>query len=101
MPEVGGGDCVEAWRNAVKLVRSSGGEAFNLVITVGEPTKLVPDWLLDYNPRGIIPTADRIQDVVNTVFPYRLAARCNSRDALYAEYLRSYDRGKRFSRNRG
>ena len=101
MPEVSGGDCVSAWQAAVRHVRASHGKAFNLVITVEHPTLLVPAWMVDYNPRRIVPSADNIRDVVNTVFPYRLAGRCRSRPELYDSYLRAYERGRHLSRNRG
>lgn len=68
MPEVNGPDCVSAWKQAVAYVRGSHGEAFNLVVTIEQPTVIVDAWMEVYNPRSLHPGADDIRDVVNTIF---------------------------------
>src|SRR5271167_4544792 len=101
MAEINGADSVTAWRNAVSHIREMRGETFSLIVTVEQPTVLIPTWAADYDPRSILNGADNIRDVVNTIFPYKVERRSPTRDALYRSYMRAYERGRHLRRNRG
>ena len=96
-----GGDCVEAWKHAVTLIRSNGNQLYNLLVTIDDPTVFRQNWLTRYNPRRMSNRADNISDVINTVFPYKLARSCPSRIELYRRHEKAYQRGRKFRRNRG
>jgi len=100
MAEITGTDSLAAWRSAVNHIRGMRGEAFNLIVTVEQPTVLAPTWITDYDPQTVLNGADNIRDVVNTIFPYKLAHRSATRDALYRSYMRAYERGRHLRRNR-
>lgn len=100
MTEIAENDCLEAWRSSCSLLIRE-REIFNLVIRIESPTTLDQTWLSQYDPRTQGTDFDRLRDVINTVFPYRLWNMCPNRANLYRRYLRDYRRGKRLSRNRG
>jgi hypothetical protein len=100
MSEIGGANCLEAWREGVKLLRHHRGEIFNLLLTVDAPTNFDPQWTTEFNPCAVVDGADHIRDVINTIFPMKLASQFPSREQFYSEYMRRYDRGRRLPRNR-
>lgn len=102
MAEVGGDNCESAWRAAVQYLLQHDREMTNLLVTIDDPTRLNSSWLADYDPRSAIGADDRIKDVVNTVFPFRLAARFGAdREGLYSHYLGMNERARHYVRNRG
>lgn len=83
---VKGGDCVEAWQNAVKTICTGGTGIFNLFIEIENPTAFPQQWLIDYNPQSVGRDNDNISNVINTVFPYRLWSRCQNRNEFYRRF---------------
>src|SRR5262249_7024930 len=57
-------------------------------------------WLTTYDPRQFGAKHDSIRDVVNTVFPMRLATRFSQRTDFYDSYLRYHRRGTLRRKNR-
>lgn len=91
---------LDAWKLGVKLLLRSGGEAFNVITTIDDPLQFDPAWLSAYSPHTVIAECDRVQDVIVTIFPYRLAQRIANRNDLYARYLVLHSRAMHWSRNR-
>lgn len=101
MPEVHEADCLRAWQEGVRKVRASHGEVFNLITTIDAPYTLDELWLETYSPRSVVPGADKISEVVDTVFPFRLRQRFPLRADFYAAYVKRHERAMKFRRNRG
>lgn len=101
MAEIIGANAVDAWRNCVRHLLEQGSDELNLLVTINDPTILVPAWLSDFNPRKLHPAKDNLADVISTVFPYKLAAKCKTRNELYQKYLARHQRARKFIRNRG
>jgi len=91
---------LDAWRSGVRLLLASGGEAFNVITTIENPLHFDPIWLDDYSPHSVIPECDRVQDVIATIFPYRLAQRLANRQDFYKKYLALHQRAMHWPRNR-
>lgn len=102
MHTVSGGTCVDAWKQAVNLIVQDRVDIKNLIVSINDPTHLEPQWLTRYDPRKCGRQYDHIRDVINTVFPIRLAGRHAQRDALYAAYDRVHGRAstRRWNRSR-
>jgi len=100
MPEVRGADCLAAWQEGVRELHRSGGEVFNLLTTIDNPVLNDGGWATAYSPNLIDPAGDRLRDVINTVFPYRLYEKSPSRADFYQSYGRVHTRGTRLPRNR-
>jgi thymidylate synthase len=73
---------------------------YNLITTIEEPCHLDSRWIADHSPSSVSMGADRIRDVIDTVFPIQLRARHTSRAELYADYMRVHRRAMRLRRNR-
>lgn len=97
---VAGVTALDAWRQGTQTILS-GGEAFNLITTIDQPTSFDPTWLQTHSPRRRGFGNDDLREVIKTIFPYDLANRLAGRPELYSEYLRRHDRAMRFVRNRG
>ena len=77
------------------------GEVAHLVTTIESPCDLQPVWLTQYSPRRLGRTHDDIHDVIDTIFPIKLAERHADAAQLFDSYLRRHDRAMRWTRNRG
>jgi hypothetical protein len=97
---VGGSNAIEAWRNAAQVLRSSGGQLSNVITTIDEPCAFDLDWITRFSPRSVQRKSDALSDVVNTIFPYKLWQRSQTRDELYANYLTRHDRAHKWSTGR-
>lgn len=98
MPEILGQDCVDAWRRGVECILSSKGEASNILIRIENPSQFSADWLNLYNPITIRPESDDINDVINTIFPYRIRNKNPDRKVFYERYLLLLQRARRAGR---
>jgi hypothetical protein len=96
---VQGETAVEAWRQGAQLVLEH-GEISNLITRIASPTVFDHSWLDELTPRQYDRKYDDISDVVNTIFPWKLASRYPNREQFVAQYLRRHDRGQRWRRNR-
>jgi thymidylate synthase len=100
MPSVQHQNCLGGWQEGVRHLLTHHGEEFNLVTTIENPTTLSNAWLGPYSPHTAVATGDRLKDVINTIFPYRLRARHANRNAFYDAYMQIHSRGRKFVRNR-
>src|SRR5258708_4809186 len=101
MAEIHQANCLSAWQEGVRLIRQSHREIFNLITIIEDPCQFDPAWIATYSPHAIVPTADRIVDVIDTVFPTQLRQRHSNRPAFYAAYARVHARAMKWRRNRG
>lgn len=85
---------------ARKLIENN-GHYFNLITQIERPTELHDSWILDYSPHTSVRRADKIKDVIDTIFPIDLYTQFPRRSDLYNEYLRRHYRAMKWSRNRG
>jgi hypothetical protein len=97
---VTGINCLEAWREAIRKITAEKQARHNLIVEITDPCQLNIAWLKDFNPRSVGKTHDLINDVINTIFPMRMAAHAANRTALYNAYMKLYRKGKRLPRNR-
>jgi thymidylate synthase len=96
-------NAIEAWRQGTQTLLSNEGELFNLITVIENPCAFEPAWLERYSPNAFRRSnakADRLSDVVNTIFPYKLARTTDSRAELYAKYLTRHDRASKWGSNR-
>jgi hypothetical protein len=96
---VHGISAVDAWRQGAELILRH-GEISNLVTNIASPVVFDHSWLDQFSPQQYGSRYDDMSDVVNTIFPWRLAARYPNREQFVTEYLRRHDRARRWSRNR-
>lgn len=91
--------CLKAWQNASGYLLAHKKSQFNMVISIDDPTTYTQTWLTQYNPRRIILSGgnrgDNLADVVNTIFPVKLAARATTKEDLYADYIKRHIRRSR------
>lgn len=99
MPEIITQNCLEGWQATCRLLYER-NDLFNQIIKIENPAFLDPLWLTDYDPHLLGQKFDRIGNVINTIFPYRLEAKSQNRFSFYTEYYRLYNRAKRMSGNR-
>lgn len=96
---VSGANPQKAWQAAsAEIIRHR--EVFNLFTEIEMPYDLDSDWLKQHCPRSRSLGREMLRDVVDTIFPVRLAQRYPDRDVLYAQYLKRHDRAMRMRRNR-
>lgn len=100
MPEIQQPHCLNAWQAGVRLIQANRGDVFNLLTTIENPGFLDPTWLELYSPAAVASGADRVADVIGTVFPIGLNARYPNRPEFYEAYLRLHRRAMRWPRNR-
>ncbi|WP_132257445.1 hypothetical protein [Paucimonas lemoignei] len=92
--------CLEAWQTGARKIVQGRGEAFNLITEIAQPTQLDSQWLQDYSPHRTA-GVERIEDVIDTIFPISLHQRFPVRAELYSKYLTRHRRAMKWSRNRG
>jgi hypothetical protein len=91
---------VGAWQLGVGTVLSAGGELSNLITTINEPCIFDSSWFTERSPHKFNSSGDDIRNVVNTIFPVKLAARATDRSNLYSMYLTRHDRAHRWAGGR-
>jgi hypothetical protein len=84
----------------VRFLLANGGEAYNLITTIASPCEFDEAWLTAHSPSAVVNGADRLSDVVQTVFPIRLRRRFPVRPQMYAAYATRHERAMRWRRNR-
>ncbi len=84
-------DVVTAWKLGAKAILDN-GDLDNLSVTVRTPLALTPDTLQRWTPQAVVPLADDVHAVANTIFPAALAARCANRAELFTRYFAIIDR---------
>lgn len=91
---------LEAWRVGAALLLKSGCSLNNLITTIASPCLIDPMWLTALSPHEFSSKGDNIRDVVNTIFPIKIAGQSTCRGDLYSEYLRCHDRAHKWRRGR-
>lgn len=97
---VEGETSLEAWRVGVALLLKSGCSLSNLITAIASPCLIDPMWLRALSPHKFSSKGDNIRDVVNTIFPIKIAEQSTCRGELYSEYLRCHDRAHKWKRGR-
>jgi thymidylate synthase len=90
-------NALAAWRQGCSLL-SRDTEAYNVVTTIADPTRLDHDWFAEHNPRTLDPTVQTVSEVATTIFPFKLVGRGYTRQEFYDHYLASHDRARRIHR---
>ena len=83
-----------AWRQVCTHLLANDGECYDAMISIQDPTIVLDNWLVRFNPRSIKQDADLIRDVANTIFPLKTQLNTPSRSAFYVRYKKAYDRRK-------
>ncbi len=91
---------LEAWRQGASLL-ADGGDLFNLITTVTNPTTVDHSWFQDYNPDRFKAGIQSVSDVATTIFPYKYHSRGYSRPELYGRYVLVHERAKKIHKERG
>jgi hypothetical protein len=93
-------DAVSAWHAAATRLLTNGEET-HLIVQINGPATFDRTWLSRFSPHLCSPTGDKLANVVNTVFPWKLALSCANRDELYQRYMACHKRSQRMGRHRG
>ncbi len=91
---------LDAWRAGASLLLQSGSALSNLITTIQNPCAIDSMWLSNHSPHRYSSNGDNIRDVVNTIFPMKIAERASCRAAMYSAYLQRHDRAHRWKRGR-
>lgn len=85
-------NCLSAWQNASQHILQNGGSASNIIVEVENPCDFTDfdKWVIDRNPKSVVPTSDNIRHVINTIFPYGLAGFFTNRNDFYSCYKEIY-----------
>jgi thymidylate synthase len=88
-------NCLTAWKEACNYI-SSNGNGFNLFIHINEPLNFNVSDFKEILNAGIISNT-QLQDVINTIFPYKLFNRNSNRpiEDFYNIHEEIYYRGKK------
>ncbi|WP_426668744.1 thymidylate synthase [Mucilaginibacter sp. McL0603] len=89
--------CFDAWHavSNMLLINNSGD---NLLIEILDPCNYIEldDWIARYSPNLVTnQNKDQINNIINTIFPYKLASRVEDREDLYNRYISIYRRSRR------
>ena len=89
--------CFEAWHSiATNLLNNREGS--NFLIEIDSPCEYndLDEWIVKYDPAAVSQNAKhRLNNIINTIFPYKLSMRVNNRNELYNTYLAIYNRSRR------
>ncbi|HWZ16940.1 MAG TPA: hypothetical protein VNW95_17010 [Mucilaginibacter sp.] len=91
-------NCLSAWKEACSYILNK-GDGFNLIVHISSPGDINDNHLDEiFNSR--ITSKITIQNVVNTIFPFKLYQRSHGQDLNYFYDLHEalYERGKRLHR---
>ena len=87
-------NCVDAWKAASGHLLANGGSDTNVMVEISDPMHLGGDWLTRFDPREVREKADRIRDVMNTIFPQKTWDNSADRAAFYTRYKKAHRRGR-------
>lgn len=93
---------LDAW-HTVSTMLLDNGPGDNLLIEILDPCNYddLNEWLSEYCPSLI--TGDKnnqLNNIINTIFPYKLASRVDSRQDLYDKYMNIYKRSRRLGKQK-
>jgi len=89
--------CFDAW-SAVSNMLLTDGPSENLIIEILHPCEFVnlDRWIQSFSPSLITGNPkDQIGNIINTIFPYKLANRVANRQELYSKYMSIYIRSRK------
>jgi len=86
--------CVDAWRAACQHVVGKSGHDSNLIVVISDPQQFDSQWLQRFNPAAVRHGADRIRDVINTIFPQKTLRNSANRRDFYLRYERAHSRSR-------
>ena len=87
-------NCLAAWQAGANiLMQSKNKEIFNLITVISDPCQFDQTWL-EHSPHLFNKNGDKITNVINTIFPFKLWRRFPIRSDLYAAYLARHNRAK-------
>ncbi|MES2265244.1 MAG: hypothetical protein V4520_00700 [Bacteroidota bacterium] len=91
-------NCLTAWRDACSFILSQ-GDGFNLIVYIASPSIIDNDSLNEIISTKII-SKNNVQDVANTIFPFKLYQRNQAKDVnhFYDLHESLYVRGKKMHR---
>lgn len=95
-------NCITAWRDACWYILQS-GDGFNMMVHIHTPLNYTSAQIAEITNSGLI-SKQAIEDVVNTIFPFKLHSRnvALTNSGFYDLHERIYLRGKTMhSKNRG
>lgn len=84
----------------VSILRRNNRQYFNLITQIQSPINLDDSWLQDYSPHATVRGADKIRDVIDTIFPIVLHDQFPRRVDFYNAYLERHYRAMKWPRNR-
>lgn len=90
---VNGIDCLDAWKKGCEILLKNNGDMYNLFTIIENPGYLDNDWIYTYNPKEIYKNSASINDVINTIFPYKMNTQI--RKNFYNYYLKLHRSKKR------
>jgi thymidylate synthase len=89
---------LEAWRLATELL-VDGGDRFNLVVHITNPTSLNEADVARFDHRRVEPGIKKsVYDVANTIFPSNGKFQTGNLEQFFAYYQRVYERGQKLHR---
>jgi hypothetical protein len=93
-------NALQAWQAGVLKLLATSGELTNLITTIESPCLIDDTWLAARSPHRFASKGDDIRDVINTIFPVKLAHKAANRADLFAMYLKRHDRTHRWKSGR-
>jgi thymidylate synthase len=92
---ISGRNCAEVWLAGCNKLSTNNREYNNLILSIDTPCDYtnLSAWIENYNPKDH--NGDSIEDVINTIFPYKLYSRSSDRFDLYKKYEKIYNKAKR------
>lgn len=87
-------NCLTAWRDVCQHILQN-GDGFNLLVEIQNPLAFTSVQLSEITNSGLI-TSSQLNDVINTIFPYKLWLRSPtlSNNQFYDKHEQLYLRGK-------
>lgn len=91
-------NCLTAWKDACNFIINN-GNGNNLLVHINNPLGYTDRQIREIIDDGLF-TSKNIDDVVNTIFPYKLRGRCRElqNSHFYDQHERLYERGKSMHR---
>lgn len=96
-----GTSLTDAWIADIEHLKNSGGEEWNLVTTISDPSPTLVDDRVKANLDKLLlqKGKQQIDTVVNTIFPQAMLRGCQNREQFYDRYRAATSRLRRLRRN--
>jgi hypothetical protein len=94
---------LDAWKSVSDELLSDNYQK-NIIIEIANPCDFqsLPSILMDHNPSDVTGNfnSDNIKNVINTIFPYKVALRFNNRQIFYDHYISVHSKAKKIRKQR-